>query len=137
LLGDGLKHVSAATGTLETSDYWERCFLRGPCHGPHQQTRNCLTVIKIWSWALDGCLAPRQTDRLSVGRNIILNLELRDSEQSWLGVATMTYLVVRWYQASNDVSTRGRGNYIVGSLYQATTGEDEDSVCCCTDLKDV
>jgi hypothetical protein len=22
---------------------------------PHQQTRNCLTVIKIWYWAPDGC----------------------------------------------------------------------------------
>jgi hypothetical protein len=30
---------------------------------PHQQTRNCLTVIKIWSWASDGCLTPRQIGR--------------------------------------------------------------------------
>jgi hypothetical protein len=41
---------------------------------PHQQTRNCLTVIKICSWAPDGCLTPRQTGRLTVGRNIILTL---------------------------------------------------------------
>jgi hypothetical protein len=37
---------------------------------PHQQNRNCLTVIKIWSQAPDGCFIPRQTGRLTVGRNI-------------------------------------------------------------------
>jgi hypothetical protein len=42
----------------------------------HQQTRNCLTVIKIWSWAPDGCLTQRQTGRLTVGRNITLPLNL-------------------------------------------------------------
>jgi hypothetical protein len=36
---------------------------------PHQQTRNCLTVIKIWSCEPDGCFIPRQTGRLTVGRN--------------------------------------------------------------------
>jgi hypothetical protein len=41
---------------------------------PHQQTRNCLTVIKIWSWSPDGCFIPRQTGRLTVGRNIRLRL---------------------------------------------------------------
>jgi hypothetical protein len=39
---------------------------------PHQQIRNYLTVIKIWAWAPGGCLTPRQTDRLTVGRNITL-----------------------------------------------------------------
>jgi hypothetical protein len=38
---------------------------------PHQQTRNSLTLIIIWSWATDGCLT-RQTVRLTVGRNITL-----------------------------------------------------------------
>jgi hypothetical protein len=33
----------------------------------HQQTRNCLTVIKIWFWEPDGCFTPRETDRLTVG----------------------------------------------------------------------
>jgi hypothetical protein len=33
---------------------------------PHQRT---LTVIKIWSYAPDGCFIPRQTGRLTVGRN--------------------------------------------------------------------
>jgi hypothetical protein len=28
---------------------------------PHQQTRNSLTMIKTQSWALDGCLTPRQS----------------------------------------------------------------------------
>jgi hypothetical protein len=36
---------------------------------PHQQTRNCLRAIKSWSRASDGCLTPRQTGRLTVGRN--------------------------------------------------------------------
>jgi hypothetical protein len=42
---------------------------------PHQQTRNCLTVINIWSQAPYGCFIPRQTDRLAVGRNIRLRLK--------------------------------------------------------------
>jgi hypothetical protein len=37
---------------------------------PRQQTRNYLTVIKIWSQAPDGCLTPRQTGRLTIGRDI-------------------------------------------------------------------
>jgi hypothetical protein len=28
---------------------------------PHQQTRNCLTLTKIWSWAPDGVLTQGQT----------------------------------------------------------------------------
>jgi hypothetical protein len=36
---------------------------------PHKQTRNCLTVIKVWSWGPDGCLTPRQNGQLTVGRN--------------------------------------------------------------------
>jgi hypothetical protein len=40
----------------------------------HEQTRNCLTVINIWSWAPDGCFIPRQTGRLTVGRNMTLTL---------------------------------------------------------------
>jgi hypothetical protein len=39
---------------------------------PHQQTRNCLTETKIWSWAPDGCFILRQTGRLTVGCNIRL-----------------------------------------------------------------
>jgi hypothetical protein len=42
---------------------------------PHQQTRNCLTVINIWSQAPDGCFIPRHTDRLTVGHNIRLDSE--------------------------------------------------------------
>jgi hypothetical protein len=48
--------------------------------GPHQQTCNCLTVIKIWSSASDEGFIPRQTGRLTVGRNI--NLTLTSSLQS-------------------------------------------------------
>jgi hypothetical protein len=41
---------------------------------PHEKTRNCLTVTKIWSWAPDGCFIPRHTGWLTVGRNITLTL---------------------------------------------------------------
>jgi hypothetical protein len=37
---------------------------------PHQQTRNCLTVIK----APDGSLTPKQTGRLPVGCNVTLTV---------------------------------------------------------------
>jgi hypothetical protein len=42
-----------------------------------QQTRNCLKIIKnkwkkTYSQVLDGCLTPRQTDRLTSGHNITL-----------------------------------------------------------------
>jgi hypothetical protein len=37
---------------------------------PHQQNRNCLIVVKMWSWAPDGCVAPRQTGRPTVDSNI-------------------------------------------------------------------
>jgi hypothetical protein len=43
---------------------------------PRQQTRNCMTVIKISSWAPDECLTPRQTGRLTVGRKITFTLTL-------------------------------------------------------------
>jgi hypothetical protein len=49
----------------------------------HQQTRNCLTVIKIWSWATDGCLTPRKTGRLTVSHNIILTVT---SLKPWMTV---------------------------------------------------
>jgi hypothetical protein len=42
-----------------------------------RQTRNCLTVIKIWPWAPDGC---RQT----VGRNTRLRLRKSDSYERGL-----------------------------------------------------
>jgi hypothetical protein len=46
----------------------------------HQQTRKCLTVTKIWSWALGEDLTPRQTGRLTVGRNITLTSTLLQLE---------------------------------------------------------
>jgi hypothetical protein len=42
----------------------------------NQQTRNCQTIIKIWSYAPEGCFIPRQTGRLTVGRNIRLRLSM-------------------------------------------------------------
>jgi hypothetical protein len=41
---------------------------------PRDQTLNYLIVIKIWSQAPDGCFIPRQTGRLTIGRNIRLRL---------------------------------------------------------------
>jgi hypothetical protein len=42
---------------------------------PNQQTRNCQTIIKIWSYAPEGCFIPRQTGRLTVGPNITLTFQ--------------------------------------------------------------
>jgi hypothetical protein len=40
---------------------------------PHQQTRSCLKIIKERREKIGrGCLTPRQTGRLTVGRNITL-----------------------------------------------------------------
>jgi hypothetical protein len=68
---------------------------------PHQQACNCLTVIKIWSWAPEGCFIPRQTRRLTVGRNIRLRL----SES-----------VVRYSPASKNVS-RGHCRVVTSCVY--------------------
>jgi hypothetical protein len=43
---------------------------------PHQQTRNCLTVIKIWSYAPNGCFIARQTGWLTVGRNTQTQIQI-------------------------------------------------------------
>jgi hypothetical protein len=78
---------------------WQTCplFRKG---ASHQQSCNCLTIIKIWYWAPDGCLTPRQTDWLTVGDNIILALALVDIWSSRLGT--------RQSPSSNDVSRRGQ-----------------------------
>jgi hypothetical protein len=68
---------------------------------PHQQTRNCLTVAKMWSWARDGCLTPRQTGRLTIGRNITLSLIL------------VCEVVVRWSPVCRGVSTERRETFAV------------------------
>jgi hypothetical protein len=56
------------------SGKWQTCPLVRES-APHQKACNCQTVIKIWSKAPDGCFIPRQTGRLTVGRNITLTLE--------------------------------------------------------------
>jgi hypothetical protein len=55
-----------------------------PEGAPHQQTRNCLTVTKIWYCAADGCLTPRQTGRLNVSRNITLTMSCSFSVGWWV-----------------------------------------------------
>jgi hypothetical protein len=74
---------------------------------PNQEIRNCLAVIKIWSWAPDECLTPRQPGRLNVGRNITL---------------TLNELVVGQSPASKNVSSEAENT--VGIRHQVTTGAD-------------
>jgi hypothetical protein len=50
--------------------------------GPHQQTRNCLILTKIWSWAPDAAWHQDKTGRRAVGCNIILTLN--KSQLSWV-----------------------------------------------------
>jgi hypothetical protein len=73
----------------------------------HQQIRNCLAVIKIWSWAPDGCLTPRQTGRLTVGRNITLTLTVTLTRVAVENVSRNRGLGARQSPAGNDVSGRG------------------------------
>jgi hypothetical protein len=55
---------------------------------PHQQTRNCLTVIKILSWSPDGLFIPRHTGRLTVGRNVRLDRQKQHGSRVELCVQT-------------------------------------------------
>jgi hypothetical protein len=104
-----------------------RDFLREDA--PHQQTRNCLTVIKIWSWAPDGCLTPRQTDRLTVGRNITLTMNLTSvvvsveicSREKWEAGSWG-----RWQFGEPEE----RGTSDVGSRYQLTASEEREDLIC-------
>jgi hypothetical protein len=59
---------------------------------PYQQTRNRLTVIKIWSKALDGCFIPRQTGRLIVGRNMTLDASTIGQDGVFHGFRTRNYI---------------------------------------------
>jgi hypothetical protein len=77
----------------------------------HQQTCNCLTAIKNWSCAPDGCLTPRETGQLTISHNITLILTLNGS-------------VVRWSPAGNAVSTRAEEALHGWNHNQATTSED-------------
>jgi hypothetical protein len=85
---------------------------------PHQQTRNCLTVLKIWSWAPDGA---RHEDRLAVGRNITLTLtcelvrQLKTTQFS-SGAADERCQPAR----TGTIGHVNRRRYTVGSRYQAT-----------------
>jgi hypothetical protein len=61
---------------------------------PHQQTSNWLTVIKIWSQTPDGLFIPRQTGRLTVGRNIRLGLRQKKNNPCGGGVEYLHLRVV-------------------------------------------
>jgi hypothetical protein len=45
---------------------------------------NCVMVIKIWSYVPHGCFIPRQTGRLTVGRNVTLTLTGSRAQMSWV-----------------------------------------------------
>jgi hypothetical protein len=61
---------------------------------PQQQTRNCLTVTKIWSRVLDWCLTPRQTGRLTIGRHITLTLTSRTDVKKHFNVSLLSLCFV-------------------------------------------
>jgi hypothetical protein len=44
---------------------------------PQKQGRNCQRQINNWSQAPDECFIPRQTGRLTVGRNMRIRLRLQ------------------------------------------------------------
>jgi hypothetical protein len=69
--------------------------------GPHQQTRNCLTVIRI---AQDGSLTPRQTGRLTVGRNIILTLSLTLTSNRTCGLVVKRDVTVYYIDVDGECS---------------------------------
>jgi hypothetical protein len=70
---DSDQRITALERASSNCKRWTRPLVKESA--PHQQTCNCLTVIKIWSWAPDGCFIPRQTGRLTVGRNRRLRLK--------------------------------------------------------------
>jgi hypothetical protein len=84
---------------------------------PHQQTRTCLTVTRIWSWATEGFLTPRQTVRVTIGGNITLTLTTTLKFDSW-----SNELVVRQSPVGKNANTETEN--IVGIRHQAKTGED-------------
>jgi hypothetical protein len=59
---------TALTMLGNTSKLQTRPFVREGA--PHQQTRNSLTVLKIWSRDQVGCPTVRQSGHLTVGHNI-------------------------------------------------------------------
>jgi hypothetical protein len=81
---------------------------------PHQQTRNCLTEIKIWSWASDDALTQ---DRLADWPFSQLRVAVARSEK----------LVA---EVGDSSGTRGRGTSAVRSRYQATVSEDTEDFMC-------
>jgi hypothetical protein len=80
---------------------------------PYKQSRNCRTVIKIWSQAPDGCFIPRQTGRLTVVRNIRLR--------------TKSFVNQKWVSGRWEVSRKGTLNQVSRSRRQARETRREDS----------
>jgi hypothetical protein len=68
---------------------------------PNQHTRNCLTVIKIWSLVPDGCSIPTESDRLTVGCNIRSRFSLDFFEKK-------STTVIKFQQFLETVSLKNR-----------------------------
>jgi hypothetical protein len=117
----------------------------------HQQTHGCLTVTEVWSWVPVGCLTPRQTGRLTIGRNIILTLTWAIvnhiqwgprivSDKQWVDSYWLseTRQLEPWVSRETAASRRGRehrswGTYIVKRRNLATASEHKLrrlDVCC-------
>jgi hypothetical protein len=100
-IGSGVPRDSdpRMTALVRASSYYKRQtrpLVRG--RAPHQQTRNHLTVMRIYSKAPDACSIPGQTGRLTVGRNISLTL-------TWIGVHCPTAIVKDRPILSSDIKT--------------------------------
>jgi hypothetical protein len=117
-----LKHVSATTDTQQRH-CWTRYLPCSPCRGciartyekdiVDQQTRICLTVMKIWSWAPGGGLTPKQTGRLTVGRNMTLScgwpLEIFQGAH-WSAITSRSHTKSwEWRMNHENVSSTGQG----------------------------
>jgi hypothetical protein len=74
---------------------------------PHQQTRNFLTVIKIWSKAPDGCFIPRYAGRLTVGRNIRLDSTRLEWVRYEIGTYGIKELDLASYRLESANSCKG------------------------------
>jgi hypothetical protein len=72
---------------------------------PHQETRNCQTENKIWSWAPDGSPTPRQIGRLTVGRKFNFNFNFKQGQTCLMQVSVL-YIYIYIWQALSHVITR-------------------------------
>jgi hypothetical protein len=82
---------------------------------PHQQPRNYLKIIRKkkkikWSRVPEGCLTPRQTGRLTVGRNIAGGISVPGGEKirepGYPGWCSLNFETVKYGHESRGTRTR-------------------------------